>query len=196
MIEALDELDKHIFLFFNGLHSPAWDAIMAFFTAKVSWFPLYGAILFAWFYKFRWHGFLFVVGIALTITCADLFASGFCKPFFGRLRPCHSPELQGLVHVVNGCGGQFGFISSHAANTFALAAFLNFTLGKNHPWLKWFYLWAALVAYSRIAVGVHYPGDILVGGLTGVFWGWLFAQLTKKAFSQLDRPLTEPEGKG
>lgn len=92
-----------------------------------------------------------------------------------RLRPCHNPELANLVHTINGaCGGQYGFVSSHAANTFALAVFVVLVLKKHFKWMFCFMLvWATIVSYSRIYVGVHYPGDVLGGALLGSTIGFL-----------------------
>jgi len=175
MLEALELADQQLVVFLNGLNAPWLDPIMAWITGKKEWFPCY-ALLIGWiFWKYKWkQGLLILVFIAITIALADRFASGFCKPFFERLRPCHEPSLATVVHIVNGkCGGKFGFISSHAANTFGVAMFF-FLLGrKDAKWLRWLFLWAAVVSYSRVYVGVHYPADILVGGLTGILWGWL-----------------------
>jgi undecaprenyl-diphosphatase len=85
-----------------------------------------------------------------------------------RLRPCHESAIQQLVHVVGDCGGQFGFCSSHAANSFTLATSLFLLFGKQIPSLKYFYLWAIIVSYSRIYVGVHYPLDVVTGAGIGV----------------------------
>lgn len=155
------------------MHTEALDPIMAWVTGKKEWIPFYVLIIGVVFYKYRWQGFWVMASIGLTILFADKFASGFCKPFFERLRPCHQPELEGLVHIVKSCGGQYGFISSHAANTFGLAMFLVRLGGKQYRFLYLIFAWAALVSYSRVYVGVHYPGDILIGGITGIFWGWL-----------------------
>ena len=114
-----------------------------------------------------------VLTLAAAVAISDQTASALLKPLTLRLRPCHEPALQNLIHPVLECGGQYGFASSHAANTFALATGVWLLVGKQHPWVKWLYLWAFLVAYSRIYVGAHYPLDILAG--TGI--GVLAAQL-------------------
>jgi undecaprenyl-diphosphatase len=173
MLQTLIELDQQLFLLLNGLHAPWWDAFMAFVTAKAPWIPLYALITGYLFYLFHWKGIIPVAALASGVVLADRFASGFCKPFFARPRPCYEPELEGLVHVVTGCGGQYGFISSHAATTFALAAGLFYLLRNRHAWIWVMFLWSSLVTYSRIAVGVHYPGDLLFGAAAGFFFGWL-----------------------
>ena len=155
------------------MNSPFWDPIMAWITGKKEWIPFYVLIISGIFYKYRWQGFWVMAGIGLTIAFADQFASGFCKPFFARPRPCHQPALEGMVHVVGGCGGAYGFISSHAANTFGLAMFLFLLLGKQYRFVSLIFAWAALVSYSRIYVGVHYPADILLGALSGILFGWI-----------------------
>ncbi|MEN7546726.1 phosphatase PAP2 family protein [Rapidithrix thailandica] len=183
MLESLDKLDKEIFLFFNSLHADWLDPIMWAITESGTWIPFYVLIIAFLVYKFRWNTIFILMAIGLTITLADQFASGFCKPFFERLRPSHSPELEGLVHLIqdkNGNyykGGSFGFISSHSANTFGLASFLFCLFRKRVAYISLMFLWAAIVSYSRIYVGVHYPGDLMVGALTGILWGFLSFKL-------------------
>lgn len=176
MLDALITADQQLFLLLNDLHQPWLDPIMNWITGRKEWIPFY-ALLFGWiFWKYRWQGLWVAFFIGITIGLADQFASTFCKPFFGRLRPCHEPNIAAAVHLVHGCGGKYGFISSHAANTFGLAAFLSLVGGKEVKWLRWIFLWAAVVSYSRIYVGVHYPADIIIGGLSGIFWGWVSYQ--------------------
>ncbi len=177
MIDWLIELDKSIFLFFNGLHTGWWDQVMWVITKKYTWIPFYLFIVGFIFYRYKGHAFFVLLGIGLTILLADQISSGLFKPFFQRLRPSHEPSLQGLVHLFqesNGnyyLGGKYGFVSSHAANTFGLASFLHLLLRKDFKWTYIFFIWAAIVSYSRIALGVHYPGDIFFGALLGILCG-------------------------
>ncbi len=122
-------------------------------------------------------GLLFLIGDRISVM---LF-----KDVFERLRPCHNPELIGLVHVVDGCGGQFGFLSSHATNSFSLAIFSGLLFKKHYKYLGLFMvLWASLVSYSRIYVGVHYPADIIggaiLGSVIGIFVYWLMKFANRK----------------
>lgn len=181
MLETLKELDTQLFLYLNHKHSIGWDVFMEFCTDKKAWIPLYAVIVIVLFRHFKVRVIFVLLAIGLTILCADLFASGFCKPFFERLRPCHDPSLEGLVHILaRGCGGKYGFISSHAANTFGLATILVLITRKDFTHVRWLFLWAAIVSYSRIYIGVHYPGDIIIGGLSGIIWAYIVYLLYKK----------------
>ncbi|WP_026210028.1 phosphatase PAP2 family protein [Flexithrix dorotheae] len=186
MIEYLDKLDKQLFLFLNSLHSSFTDSFFGFMTDQETWYPLYALVLIFIFQKYRWQGLYLLAAILITIGLADQFSSGFCKPFFARLRPCHDPEISSLVHLTfRGCGGQFGFISGHSSNSFAIATIFFLLLRNDVKYIKLMYLWAAIVAYSRIAVGVHYPGDIFFGALAGSLIGWLVFQGFKRFKGEL-----------
>ena len=104
--------------------------------------------------------------------CADQASSDFFKPYFHRIRPCNNPALDGIVRVLVPHSNGFSFPSSHAANHFALALFSAITLGHLHKWV-WpvALLWATVVAYAQVYVGVHYPVDVICGGLLGVLIG-------------------------
>lgn len=169
ILSTLNHIDTQLFLFLNGIHSPFFDVVFQWITERYSWIPFYIILGVLVFIKFKWRGFILAPFIALLIIFSDQFSVLLFKDVFMRLRPCHNPELANLVHTINGaCGGQYGFVSSHAANTFALAIFVGFIFKKQIGWLLYFMLiWAIIVSYSRIYVGAHYPGDVLGGALLG-----------------------------
>ncbi|PVY38703.1 phosphatase PAP2 family protein [Pontibacter virosus] len=168
MLEKLEKLDQELFLYLNEQQSPFWDAVMVTVSNKYFWIPFYLLLIgyIIWRYKLQSIPMLLmaVAGIGL----ADYVASGIFKPYFARLRPCHDPEISELVNLVRGCGGRFGFLSSHASTGFALAVFFNLILGDRYLIFKIvLVIWAVVVSYSRIYLGVHYPGDIVGGALVG-----------------------------
>lgn len=182
MIETLMEWDRALFLWLNNLGHPQLDSFMLFLSAKRVWIPLYLLLIFLLYRHFGsqfWKPLLLVL---LAAGMTDLITSGFMKPFFERLRPCHDPALEGLMVNVGKCGGKYGFASGHAANTFALATFF-FTVTRHRAfWLL--VLWAVMVSYSRVHLGVHYPGDILVGALIGTGVGTGMALLARAWISR------------
>jgi len=189
MIEYLDKIDRSIFLFLNGIHSPFWDKVMYWISGDTSWIFLYILLLSGLVIKYRWRMIFIVIAITLAITASDQFSVHLFKEVFERLRPCHDADISGLVHLVNNhCGGKFGFVSSHAANTFALAM-LTSGLFQNKYYTWFIFIWASIVSYSRIYLGVHYPGDIIGGALLGIFIGWLISFLfnvfNKKVISRI-----------
>jgi undecaprenyl-diphosphatase len=173
MLETVKQIDQEVFLWLNGWHSPFWDQWMSVITNKLTWFPFYALIIFLLARKYRWQGIGMVLSIILVIILADQTASSVFKPYFHRLRPCHEPALQAWIHIVNGCGEQFGFVSSHSANAFGLATFLWVIFRKEHPSIAYLFVWALVVSYSRIYMGVHYPLDLLVGAFIGSLYAYL-----------------------
>ncbi|MDX5348812.1 MAG: phosphatase PAP2 family protein [Hymenobacteraceae bacterium] len=177
-IEKLDQLDRNLLLKLNAQHSPFWDPVMVTVSEKWFWVPFYVLIAAYLVYKFRWQSLPLLLTIGVMVASTDLIASAFFKPTIGRFRPCHDPVIGELVRVIDGCGGKYGFMSSHASNTFGLATFLTCVLPRSLRWFKvLLFVWAIVVTYSRIYLGVHYPGDLLTGGLLGIILGFLYYRL-------------------
>ena len=186
MVETLVKWDTHLFLFLNGLHSPFWDSIMLFASGKLTWLPLYFLLLYFIARTYKWKTLWWLLAIAIVIVVADQISVSAFKNVFQRLRPCRTPELTGLIHLVGNCGGKYGFVSSHAANTFGVAVFLSL-LFRNKLATYGLLFWAAFVSYSRIYLGVHYPGDVICGAILGLgvgisVWSIAIYLITKKKY--------------
>ncbi|RAK00383.1 undecaprenyl-diphosphatase [Larkinella arboricola] len=182
-METLNQLDTDLFLWLNGLYAPWLDTVMVWATMRNTWIPFY-ALLIGWLgFQYRKQAIGLVLTLVAAVALSDQTASAVLKPLTLRLRPCHEPALQKLIHPVLECGGTYGFASSHAANTFALAMALWLLVGQRFAWVKWIFLWALLVSYSRIYVGAHYPLDVLAGAGVGVLMAvgcvFLYRKLSK-----------------
>ncbi len=179
LLHEIMEVDRRLLVWLNGFHADWLDPVMYYVTQTIFWIPLYLFLLYLIIRDFKKEWWVPLIGIGLTILIADQVTATLMKPFFARLRPSQEPSLQGIVHLVrdhNGeiyTGGLYGFASSHAANTFGTATFFTLLFRSRHPWIKWLFLWAAVMTYTRIYLGAHYPGDILVGGIVGVTGAFL-----------------------
>ncbi len=177
LYSQLSQLDRKLFFIINQYHHPWVDYIVYWVTHEACWLPLYAFLLYLIIKHLRTKSWIALVAIAILITICDQFASGLVKPWIQRLRPCFQPELQAVVHVVGRHHGLYGFISSHAANTFGLATFLYLLLRPRYSSIRLLFSWALAVSYARIYGGVHYPADIIVGALSGLGWGWMVFRL-------------------
>jgi undecaprenyl-diphosphatase len=176
MLDFFIEIDRALFLFLNGLNNSFFDFLMYYISDKYIWIPLYLVIIFLAYRKGGWSGlFTVLILIALLITFSDR-GSVYIKDLTTRSRPCvELPQLGYHVHIVRDkCIQHWGFVSSHAANTFALAMFVVLLFRRQYKFIvPVMFGYAALNSYSRIYLGLHYPGDIIFGALLGVALGWL-----------------------
>ena len=181
-METLSNIDTDLFLFLNGLHTSWLDKVMIAVTQMWVWIPLYLLLIYWTVKQFGKRCWWIFLAVGIVVLCSDQLSAHVCKPLFQRLRPCYNTDLQDLIYLPKGmAGGRYGFVSSHAANTFAVAAFLTPALSKNRNWIGIvLYLWAFISSYSRIYLGFHYPGDIICGSLLGILIGlilWKVFQL-------------------
>jgi len=178
VLELLKYWDLQSFLWLNDKHNVFFDFVMYWASNKLIWIPLYLFFLYLLIKNFKQNTIWILLTIAVLILCADQFSVGF-KCFFQRLRPCHEPELEGMIHLINNkCGGSFGFVSSHASNHFAIATFLSLIFKNTYKYFSVpIFLWAAIIAYSRIYLGVHYPGDVIGGATLGILTGYILGKI-------------------
>jgi undecaprenyl-diphosphatase len=171
MIENLIELDQRFFLLLNGAGNNFCDPIMLFITSTWIWVPVYFFLAYFFIKKSGYKGLINLGIVFITLLITDQASVHLFKEVFERLRPCHDPAIQDQVRlVVDHCGGQFGFVSSHATNSFGLMT-VSAGLVRKRSYSFILIFWALIVSYSRIYVGVHYPGDIIGGLILGIALG-------------------------
>lgn len=178
MIDQLLEYDTELFLFLNNLGTQTWDTLWLLITNKLTFIPLYAILLFLLYKKFGLKALLvFVVVVALMITFTDQITNVF-KRGFQRPRPCGEADLIDQIRFIAVRCGKYGFFSGHSSNSMAAAVFAGLLLKPYYKNLIFILLfWSAVVAYSRIYVGVHYPLDIICGLTFGAISGFLFYKL-------------------
>ncbi|MGN0066920.1 MAG: phosphatase PAP2 family protein [Bacteroides sp.] len=179
ILNQLVQLDTELFLFFNSLHTTYFDPFMKLYSSKLVWVPLYISLVYVLWRNLSGRQFFCgLVCVALVILFADQVSASLIRPYVARLRPANPDNpIAPLVHIVDGYrGGRFSFPSCHAANTVGLAVYVALLL--RHRGLSFFLMgWALLTCYSRIYLGVHYPGDLLVGGVIGAAGAYLMYRL-------------------
>lgn len=177
MIDQLIHIDQDIFrLIHSSWANAAFDTCLPWMREARTWIPLYGLFLYLAIKKYQWKGIYFILATVLVVVLCDRFSAGFMKPYFERLRPCHEPNLADILRPLIDCGGQYGFISSHATNHFGLAVMFSwfFRQISSVSLIYWiFYGWAGLISFAQIYVGKHYFGDVVVGMICGILIGQL-----------------------
>ena len=182
-MEKLVALDKELFLYLNNLGAEEWDWLWIAISDKWMAIPLYALLLYLIFRKFGWKATLLtMVVVTLLITATDQLANLF-KHGFERPRPCRQEGVMEYARYVAERCGRFGYFSAHAANSTGVAVFLGLLFRRAYPkMLLLLSIWALVVSYSRIYLGVHYPGDVVTGILIGICFGLLFHALRKYLF--------------
>ena len=182
-MEEIIALDQQIFLYLNNLGTFSWDSFWLFMTNKWSSIPLYIFLLVLCLLKFQWkRTLLILLFVALLITVTDQLANLF-KYGFERLRPCYENDIALQMRLVKSyCGGKFGYFSGHASNSFAVATFFSLLFKPFYKTLPYgLIIWALIVSYSRIYIGVHYPLDVITGIFMGSLLGFGFYTIFQKA---------------
>ena len=178
------QADQHLFHFINhDLSNPFFDWIMPWLREPKLWIPLYVFIIGFCITKFKKRGLVIIVFIALTAGFADFTSASMVKYAVKRLRPCNDPVTSKTDILRVPCGTGYSFPSTHATDHFAVAFVLIFLFYKKWPWiLFWGILWAGLISFAQVYVGVHYPVDVFCGAIYGVLVGWLFAWAYNKFY--------------
>lgn len=176
--------DSDLFQLINQAHQPWLDQPMVIISGKLTWIPLYAFLIYLLYKEHKskvWKTILYLIS---TVIFADQVSSSILKPLFKRLRPCHLEVFQSWIHLPDGCGGLYGFCSSHSANAFAVAIGF-YLVTKNRLMGTILIVWATLIAYSRIYLGAHYPLDVIMGAIVGGIGSFTlfqaYAKLTKKS---------------
>ncbi|MEZ5015857.1 MAG: phosphatase PAP2 family protein [Flavipsychrobacter sp.] len=182
------KIDYWLWYYINAIgHNSFLDAIVPYFRNQWTWAPLYLFLLIFMPLNFRKKGLMWLVFFLMTFAFSDYISGSLLKPFFHRIRPCNNHYLIAMVHNIVPCGSGYSFPSSHAANHFALAIFSGYTLKHFGKWIWPVALfWAFSVAYAQVYVGVHFPGDVIGGGLLGLVCGVVTSKVYNRVYSLKD----------
>lgn len=172
-MNGIKQIDQALFFFLNELNNAFWDKAMFLFSSREIWIPFYLLIIYFIIKTYKKNSIYILILIGISIAFSDQL-SVLVKNLVERLRPSNDPAINNLVHLVKDYrGGTFGFFSAHASNTFTVAVIASM-LFKNRMFSILIFAWAVMVSYTRIYLGLHYPGDILTGWIWGALVGFGF----------------------
>jgi membrane-associated phospholipid phosphatase len=183
MPDFLLQFDRHLFHFINhDLANPFFDAVMPWLRNAKNWIPLYILLIVFFIWRYKKTGLLIIVVMSLTAGFADFTSASIAKKLIKRDRPCNDPIVSKTdILRIAACGTGYSFPSTHATDHFAAAFFLIMLFYKKWRWIwLWGILWAGLISFAQVYVGVHFPIDVFCGALYGILIGWLFSLLFKK----------------
>ena len=179
-MDKLINLDRQLFLFLNSLHTSWADQPLFYISTEWLWFPLYACFIYLIIKKMKTRAWLPIIAIVIAVVLSDRIST-VIKKKVQRFRPTHDLVLADKVHTVNNYrGGNYGFVSSHASNTFCVALLVALILETSTFVTFLLFFWAILVSYSRIYLGVHFPLDITFGAILGMIIGFLIFLLLKR----------------
>lgn len=173
MLEQLKQWDRELFVYLNGLGIETYDNFWIAITTVQNWIPLYIAFFILYFTAFHWKKALFTSLFLIASVLSTYFFTNIVKNLMLRLRPNNQPELVDAIRILQ-TPENYSFFSGHSATSMVVSVFILLSLKDKYPWIWVVFIWPLLFMLSRIYVGVHYPGDVLVGAIVGLIFALIF----------------------